>query len=105
MASCFHGRLPWIRFAGFEFDGEQERWELYHIADDFSQSEDLAERYPDRLAALKVRFEEEAERYGVIPCEMRPRGAEAPIASPCRRGIARCLWTGPCACLNTALLA
>ena len=67
MASCFHGRLPWIRFAGFEFDGEQERWELYHIADDFSQSEDLAERYPDRLAALKVRFEEEAERYGVYP--------------------------------------
>ncbi len=67
MASCFHGRLPWIRFAGFEFDGEQERWELYHIAEDFSQSEDLAERYPERLEALKARFEEEAARYGVYP--------------------------------------
>ncbi len=67
MASCFHGRLPWIRFAGFEFDGDQERWELYHIAEDFSQSQDLAKQEPERLAALKARFDEEAQRYGVYP--------------------------------------
>ena len=24
IASCFHGRLPWIRFAGFKFDGPEE---------------------------------------------------------------------------------
>ena len=67
MASCFHGRLPWIRFAGFEFDGEQEVWELYNIDEDYSQSEDLAERYPERLVTLKALFEAEAERYGVYP--------------------------------------
>ena len=31
MASCFHGRVPWIRLDGYEFDGPQERWELYRI--------------------------------------------------------------------------
>ena len=67
IASCFHGRLPWIRFAGFEFDGEQERWELYHITEDYSQGHDLAAQFPDKLEALKQRFEEEAQRYGVYP--------------------------------------
>jgi len=67
MASCFHGRVPWIRMAPFEFDGEQERWELYNIADDFSQSIDLAEAEPERLAELRRLFEEVAEEGGVYP--------------------------------------
>ena len=44
MASCFHGRVPWIRLQGLEFDGPQERWELYDITNDFSQAVDLAEQ-------------------------------------------------------------
>ena len=67
MASCFHGRLPWIRFAGFEFDGPEEHWELYDIAADFSQSENLAERYPERLTALRTLFDQEAESMSVYP--------------------------------------
>jgi len=67
MASCFHGRLPWIRFAGFAFDGPEEVWELYHIAEDFSQSQNLADEFPERLLALKKLFDEEAERMQVYP--------------------------------------
>jgi len=67
IASCFHGRLPWIRFAGFKFDGPEEVWELYNIAEDFSQSNDLADVYPDRLAALKALFDSEAEAMDVYP--------------------------------------
>lgn len=67
IASCFHGRLPWIRFAGYEFDGDQEVWELYNIADDFSQSVDLAESHPDKLAEMRALFETQAQRYGVYP--------------------------------------
>lgn len=67
MASCFHGRLPWVRFAGFDFDGEQEVWELYHVAEDFSQSVDLAAVQPQKLRELQALFEQEAERYGVYP--------------------------------------
>ncbi|NND74518.1 MAG: arylsulfatase [Ilumatobacter sp.] len=67
IASCFHGRLPWIRLAGFDFDGPQERWELYDVAEDFSQSVDLAELHPDKLAELRGVFDEHAVEHGVYP--------------------------------------
>lgn len=67
MASCFHGRLPWIRFAGFEFDGPQEVWELYHIDQDFSQGHNLASQFPDKLTKLRELFELEAQKHGVYP--------------------------------------
>jgi len=73
VAACFHGRLPWVRLAGFEFDGPQERWELYNVAEDFSQSVDLAAQMPDKLAELQELFDEHARRYSVYP--MRDPGS------------------------------
>ncbi len=67
IASCFHGRLPWIRTQRAAPFGEAERWELYHLADDFSQGVDLAEQYPDKLAGLKAVFDAEARKYNVYP--------------------------------------
>jgi arylsulfatase len=67
IASCFHGRLPWIRLQGFEFDGPQERWELYNVAEDFSQAVDLAESRPDKLAELQELFDQHAKKYGIYP--------------------------------------
>jgi len=48
-----------------------DRWELYHLAEDFSEFEDLAEREPDRLKALIALFNQEAERNGVFPLDDR----------------------------------
>ncbi|MFM8861707.1 MAG: sulfatase-like hydrolase/transferase, partial [Acidimicrobiia bacterium] len=67
VAACFHGRLPWIRLAGYAFDGDQEYWELYDITSDFSQSVDLAAQHPEKLAELQELFHTEALRYGVYP--------------------------------------
>ena len=67
IASCFHGRLPWIRLQGFEFDGPQEVWELYNIAKDFSQAVDLAQTNPEKLKELKALFDKQAFEYGVYP--------------------------------------
>ena len=67
MASCFHGRLPWIRLQGLDFDGPQEHWELYNVAVDFSQAVDLAASHPDKLAELQALFDEQARRHGVYP--------------------------------------
>jgi arylsulfatase len=67
MASCFHGRLPWIRFAGFDFDGPQERWELYNVSEDFSQAIDLAAVMPEKLQELQQVFHEHCVLYGVYP--------------------------------------
>ena len=67
IASCFHGRLPWIRLQGFDFDGPQEVWELYDIEHDFSQSVDLAASRPEKLAELQALFHEQALALGVYP--------------------------------------
>jgi len=67
IASCFHGRVPWIRMQAFEFDGPQERWELYDINNDFSQSVDLADEHPELLEELLDLFDSEAKRFGVYP--------------------------------------
>lgn len=43
---------------------------LYHVAEDINESEDLAKKYPEKLAELKADFEKAAERYNVYP--LRP---------------------------------
>ncbi|NBW91791.1 MAG: arylsulfatase, partial [Actinobacteria bacterium] len=67
MASCFHGRLPWIRLQGLDFDGPQEVWELYNISEDFSQAVNLAEKYPEKLAELQELFHQNAIQYNIYP--------------------------------------
>ena len=67
MASCFHGRLPWIRLQGLDFDGPQEQWELYDITTDFSQAHDQAATHPEKLAELQAVFHREAMDHGVYP--------------------------------------
>ncbi|MEM9529766.1 MAG: sulfatase-like hydrolase/transferase [Pseudomonadota bacterium] len=48
-------------------DFASDTWALYHAAEDFSEFEDLAQKYPDRLAELKALWQAEAERYDVLP--------------------------------------
>ena len=73
IASCFHGRVPWDRFGTREFDGPEERWELYNINEDFSQGVDLAEKFPEKLSELRAMFDDEAVRNNVYP--MREPGS------------------------------
>jgi hypothetical protein len=54
---------------------DEDRWELYHVATDFSECHDLAGAEPDRLAALVERWWEEARRYQVLPLDNRPLAA------------------------------
>lgn len=60
---------PWVSVAdkidvidGFE-------WELYHINDDFSQSENLAKKNPKKLKDLQRLFYIEAVKYNVLPID------------------------------------
>ena len=45
----------------------QDRWELYHVAQDFSEAHDLAARYPDKLKELQYLFDIEAHKNHVYP--------------------------------------
>ncbi|EFG79052.1 arylsulfatase [Mycobacterium parascrofulaceum ATCC BAA-614] len=67
IAACFHGRLPWVRAQRATPFGDTERWELYHLTEDFSQGVDLAAQHPDKLADLQAVFDAEARKYDVYP--------------------------------------
>lgn len=54
-------------------DFEADRWELYHLDSDFSESEDLSERNPDKLRELVDLWWEEARRHNVLPLDDRDR--------------------------------
>ena len=65
-AVTLHGkRMPWElgKVSPFETD----EWELYHVAEDFSESTNLAEQYPEKLEELVEIFDEEAWKYNVYP--------------------------------------
>ncbi|MBZ5600081.1 MAG: arylsulfatase [Acidobacteriia bacterium] len=45
------------------------KWELYHVADDFSEAVNLAEQNPDKLHELQLLFYAEAAKYNVLPLD------------------------------------
>src|SRR5438874_2160495 len=67
-------RIPWkldpetlARFAPGKWDPDKDGCELYNLDEDFSQAEDLAARYPDKVRELTALFWAEAEKYQVLP--------------------------------------
>jgi len=58
-------RMPWIVNVTLPF--EQDEWELYHVAEDFSEYTNLADKHPEKLAELQKMFEEEAWKYNIYP--------------------------------------
>ena len=49
----------------------EDTWELYHVAEDFSMSTDLAKQHPEMLAKLQQAFLGEAVKYNVLPLDDR----------------------------------
>ena len=58
-------RMPWDVNVVLPFD--KDKWELYHVAKDFSESTDLAKSNPAKLKELQKIFDEEAWKYNVYP--------------------------------------
>jgi arylsulfatase len=61
----------------------EDKWELYNTNDDFSRSQDLASKYPDKLQELQRLFLAEAEKYNVLPLD--DRRAEHFVPTICRQ--------------------
>ena len=56
---------------------EADRWELYNVAEDFAESTDLAERFPEKVKELEALWSSEAEKYGGLPLTAGPGGGGA----------------------------
>jgi arylsulfatase len=53
----------------------EDRWELYHVASDFSECHDVAENEPERLAEMIELWWSEARAHNVLPLDNRPLAA------------------------------
>jgi hypothetical protein len=63
-------RLPWQIIGGeTQYPSRDFKWELYHVSDDFSEADNLAEKYPDTLKQLQNLFYEEAKKNNVLPLD------------------------------------
>lgn len=67
---------------------DKDPWELYHVAEDRSESKNLAREHPDKLQALIKAWFEEADRNLVLPLDDRTPaeilGEERPSEEPAR---------------------
>lgn len=60
------GRMPWEFRPGTD---ETHAWELYHLEQDFSQSQNLAASNPEKLEEMQKIFHQEAKRNNVYPID------------------------------------
>lgn len=50
---------------------DEDPWELYHVAEDFSEVDDLAARHPEKVQELQRLWLAEAGRFGALPLDER----------------------------------
>jgi arylsulfatase A-like enzyme len=60
---------PWLLGTAKLPDVQDYKWELYNIAEDFSQANDLAAKNPEKLKELQAVFVAEANKYQVFPLD------------------------------------
>jgi arylsulfatase len=60
---------PWALGTTKLPDVADYKWELYNLAEDYSQNNDLAAKNPDKLKELQALFLVEAQKYNVLPLD------------------------------------
>lgn len=67
LANTTPRNMPWNMPRALGSDTSTYVWELYNLDEDFSQSTNLANLYPEKLTELKAVFAAEADKYQVNP--------------------------------------
>ena len=73
MAAARSGLLPWV-YAGSSENMMQQPWELYDLSKDYSEADNLAQQYPDKVKQMQALFDEEAKKNQVYPLDPRMSG-------------------------------
>jgi arylsulfatase A-like enzyme len=69
MASTKVMRPPWDTFGPALLDPAGFPWELYDVSKDWTQSDNVADKYPEKLKELQGLFWQEAKKYQVLPLD------------------------------------
>jgi arylsulfatase len=73
-------RSPWEAFGPANPDPVNNvTWELYDLNSDYSQSNDVATKHPEKVQEMRERFLQEAKKYQVLPLDA---SVAARIAAP-----------------------
>jgi arylsulfatase len=69
----WHDGWKAVTYHEWDSDGnfDDDKWELYHIDEDFSECHDLAEQHPEKLKEMIDLWWSEAEKYQVLPLDDR----------------------------------
>ncbi len=63
-------RAPWQTIGGVsKYPSRDFKWELYNVADDYSEADNLADKNPDKLKELQNLFYAEAKKNNVLPLD------------------------------------
>jgi arylsulfatase len=68
--ACTRHSIPWDMAAKIPAL-QDDVWELYNVDQDFSQANNLAQKYPEKLKELQAVFIKEAVRNNVLPIDDR----------------------------------
>ena len=71
--------------SGTDFDAD--RWELYHLDEDYAETRDLADQHPDKLRELIERWWVEAGKYDVLPLDDRDGARLRAAGRPAGRNV------------------
>lgn len=69
MASTFGPRVPWMTVTPglADWTPDKDVWELYNLKEDFTQSNDLAQKNPKKLEEMKAIFLDESKKNNNLP--------------------------------------
>jgi arylsulfatase len=62
-------RVPWVQSGSTKYPSRDFKWELYNIANDYSEANNIAEKNPDKLKELQTLFYAEAQKNNVFPLD------------------------------------
>jgi arylsulfatase A-like enzyme len=62
-------RPPWVTFGPANLDPSATPWELYDLTKDWTQSDNVAAKYPAKLKEMENLFWTEAKKYQVLPLD------------------------------------
>ncbi|RSL18875.1 arylsulfatase [Edaphobacter aggregans] len=81
IAATDHGFNAWEDRPRGNYTFDTDKWELYDLANDFTEHDDVSAQNPAKLKALQALFVQEAKKYNVFPLDDRSAERFSPEAT------------------------